>query len=158
MKSKTLAGGLILALCLVPALLFAQTSNDEEELTRQIIESSRKLIVSRNMQLTEQEKEAFWPLYEQFQEKLSAINERTIRLIEEYALEYYTLSDDKAKSMLREALSIEEDRLKLRKKFLKKFESKLPAKTVARYYQIERKLYAIVQYELAIQIPLIKPD
>jgi hypothetical protein len=32
----------------------------------------------------------------------------------------------------------------------------MPAKKVARYYQIENKLEAIIKYELAKEVPLVK--
>ena len=40
--------------------------------------------------------------------------------------------------------------------YVEKFESKLPSKTVARYFQLENKFEAIVEFELARRIPLVQ--
>ena len=145
----------ILCLCLVTAPLLAQ-SKDEEKITRDIITAKKKLIVVKNMNLTESEKKAFWPVYEQYQARLTKNNDRTVKLIEAYAKAYDNLTDQKAKSLLKEYLAIEEERLKLQKSFVTKFERVIPAKKVVRYYQVENKLDAIIDYELVDLIPLAK--
>ena len=43
----------------------------------------------------------------------------------------------------------------LKKRYVEKFEAKLPSKTVARYFQLENKFEAIVAADLARQIPLV---
>jgi len=54
-----------------------------------------------------------------------------------------------------EYISIESDRVALMKAYLPKFNAVLPPTKVARYYQIESKLRAAVNYELADAIPLM---
>ncbi len=66
------------------------------------------------------------------------------------------MSDKKAQDMLTEVVAIAEARLKLWKSYLSQFRKILSAKKTARYYQIENKLLATVNYELANQIPLVK--
>jgi hypothetical protein len=53
-------------------------------------------------------------------------------------------------------LAIEGERVTLMKSFLPKFRKVLPEKKVARYYQLENKIDAVVNYGLARQIPLVK--
>jgi hypothetical protein len=77
-------------------------------------------------------------------------------LIKDFAASYDSMSDEKASDLLKQQMAIDEDRLKLKKSYLGKFEKVLPQKKVARYYQIERKLDASVQYEAAKAIPLVK--
>jgi hypothetical protein len=150
---KTAFAAAILALCAAPMLLVAQTKT-EQELTRAAIEANRKVLVSANMDLTEEEEAGFWPLYDDYQKDLDVLNKRTADLIVDYADNYYSLTDEKAKELLDEFLDIAEDRVKLQKTYVKKFRKKLPQRTVARYFQIENKFEAIVRFELARAIPL----
>lgn len=53
-------------------------------------------------------------------------------------------------------MTIESPGLKLRKTYLPKFRKILPAKKVARYYQIENKIQAALYSELAVKIPLVQ--
>ena len=153
MRTATLA--MILALCLAPVLVLAQSEVDRE-LTRAALEANRKVLVNTNMELAEQQQEVFWPLYDAYQKELGKINQRTAQVIKDYVAHYYSLTDEKAKQLLAESLDIEEDHVKLKKTYAEKFEKKLPAKTVARYFQLENKFEAIIEIELARQIPLVR--
>ena len=66
------------------------------------------------------------------------------------------MTDEKARDLLQQQLDLEQDRAKLRRSYVSKFEKVLPAKKVARYYQIENKLDVALQYEAAKQIPLVE--
>ncbi len=153
MRTATLA--MILALCLAPVLVLAQSDVDRE-LTRAALEANRKVLVNTNMELAEQQQEVFWPLYDAYQKELGKINQRTAQVIKDYVANYYSLTDEKAKQLLAEYLDIEEDHVKLKKTYVAKFQKKLPAKTVARYFQLENKFEAIIEIELARQIPLVR--
>jgi hypothetical protein len=66
------------------------------------------------------------------------------------------LSDDTAKSLLDNDLAIDSDYQKLRQSYLSKFRGILPDKKVARFYQLESKIHAIVEFEIARRIPLVQ--
>jgi hypothetical protein len=152
---KTFAGTLtaLLLLCAAPA--FAQTA-EEIELARAVAATERKLLVAKNMQFNEKESEDFWPLYNEYQEKVWKVNDRIAKLVTGYAKDFEALSNEDAKQMLDQFQDIEEERLKLRKSYVKKFYKVLPAKKVARFYQIENKLDAIINIQLARAIPLVE--
>jgi hypothetical protein len=129
---------------------------DNMDIVREKIRADKKLMVSEEMELTEKEANAFWPVYERYQKDLQRINDRTLALIKEYSENYKTMTDAMAKKLLGDMLKIETDRLNLKRSYLLNFEKALPAKKVARYYQIENKIEAVVKYELAKAIPLVK--
>jgi hypothetical protein len=129
---------------------------DNMDIVREKIRADKKLLVSEEMELTEKEANAFWPVYESYQKDLQKVNDRTLALIKEYAEHYKTMTDAVAKKLLDDMLKIEADRQNLRKSYLPNFQKVLPAKKVARYYQIENKIEAVVKYELAKAIPLVK--
>ena len=129
---------------------------DNMEIAKESIRADKKLFVAENMQLTEPEAKAFWPVYDAFQADIGKLTERSVKLIESFVKNYKTMSDDMAKKMLDDYLSIESDDLKLRKSYLPKFRAVLPDKKVARYYQLENKIDAIISFELARRIPLFR--
>lgn len=144
-----------------PAVL-AQESQDQAasnmEIVREKVRADKKLLVAANMELTESEAAAFWPVYEAYQKEIADLNQRTLKVIESYADVYNqgAVSDDAAKKLLDEALAIDSAEVDLRKSYVSKFSKVLPAAKVARYYQIERKIRAAINYELASGIPLVK--
>jgi hypothetical protein len=81
------------------------------------VKADKKLVVAANMELSEAEAKAFWPIYEVYQKELQAINERTGKTILAYADAYNkkAMTDDLAKQLTKEALAIDQDELTLRK-------------------------------------------
>jgi hypothetical protein len=150
---KRLTGILIVLVGLLPAILLAQS---QEELTNDVIKAQKKRIVGANMQLTEEEQKVFWPLYGDYQAELSKIEDQQIALITIYAENYQNMTDEKAQELLDQFLAIDNEALEARRAHVKKFLKVLPAKRVVRYFQVENKLDAIVNYDLARGIPLVK--
>ncbi len=140
-----------------PTLALAQgTSTANMEILREKIKADKKLLVATNMDLTESEAKGFWPVYEEYQKDLVAINQRIGKLIEKYAADYRanTLTDEKAKVLIDELVAIEQAEAGLKTTYVPKLSKVLPQKKVARYLQIENKIRAVVKYELAGAVPL----
>ncbi|CAB1085195.1 hypothetical protein D1AOALGA4SA_12685 [Olavius algarvensis Delta 1 endosymbiont] len=129
---------------------------DNMEIVKEKIRTDKKLFIATNMRLTETDAKEFWPVYETYQTELGKLVEREIKLIENFAANFETMSDDLAKNLLDNSLSIDSDYQKLRQTYLAKFRGVLPDKKVARYYQLESKINAVFEYELARKIPLVQ--
>jgi len=95
-------------------------------------------------------------VYDSYQKDMETMNQKIGDLILDYAKNYETLTDPKADELLKKNLSLENKILQLKKSYLPKFSAVLPAKKVARYYQLENKIQAVMRYDLAEKIPLVK--
>lgn len=128
------------------------------EILQQKLKADKKLIVADNMELTQTEAAKFWPIYDAYENDLDKINQRLGKMIAAYADDYRnnSLSDDKAKILIKEALAIEDAELKLKRTYAEKLTPVLPQKKVARFLQIQNKIRAVVKYELAAQVPLVQ--
>jgi DNA-directed RNA polymerase subunit F len=160
MKSKN--GGMFIMVLLtaimiviVPALAQDKPADNMQVLIEKI-KADKKLLVAENMELTEAEAKAFWPVYNQYQDELFLLRKRTVKLILDYADAYDKMTNDTAKKLLDELMTIETLGPKLRQAYLPKFSKVLPETKVVRYYQIENKIQAALMYELAQNIPLVK--
>ncbi|MFQ6023345.1 MAG: hypothetical protein ACE5NW_11535 [Acidiferrobacterales bacterium] len=153
---RTLSVAVCLFAMMMSASVFAQTVADEIELTRAIIQTEKKAIVALNMDLSESESQAFWPVYDDYQAALKKANDRRVKMIIDYAEHYGNLSDEKAQELLDEFLSIEREKLKLKRSYTRKFRKVLSRKQVARYFQLEHKMNAVIEFELAREIPLVR--
>ena len=152
---------LAVALCIM-APAFAQSASADDpaynmQILRDKIKADKKLVVAANMQLTEAEAKAFWPVYEAYQKGLDVINRRTVEMIKTYADNWNakTMDNEKARKMISTFISIQMDELLMMQSYSQELNSLLPSTKVARYLQIENKIRAIIKYELASQIPLI---
>lgn len=130
---------------------FAQEKPDKE-----IVNPDKKLLIGKNMQLTESEAKVFWPIYEDYQKELNTLLNRTVNLIRGYIDSYQNMSDPEAKRLLDDFILNETKRLALMQSYLPKFRKVLSEKKVTRYYQQENKIYAAMICEIAEQIPVLR--
>jgi hypothetical protein len=162
-RSMMITVGLFLlaATAFGPSLAIAgeKTAADTNmEILAEKLKADKKLVVAANLELTDAESEAFWPIYEEFQNSLQGLHERYVKVIMAYADAYNadTLTDEGALKLLKESMSIQADEMKMRKDMVTKIAKVLPGKKVTRYIQIENKIAAVVDYELAAEIPLVE--
>ena len=157
---KKLIWTIVCAAALLAAPAYAQsTSADMDmQILRDKLKADKKVVVASNMQLTDAEATAFWPIYDAYQNDLKAINERLGTAIYAYADAYKAgpMSDQNAKKFLDEAIAIDDAEAKLRKDYAAKLTAAIPAAKAARYLQIESKIRAVVRYEIAANIPLVQ--
>ncbi|MCG6875547.1 MAG: hypothetical protein LJE97_10700 [Betaproteobacteria bacterium] len=149
----------IAALLLATALAApAMAQNTNAEILLEKVKADKKLLIAKNMNLSEAEAKAFWPIYEAYQKDLDQINVRLGRAITAYAEAYKKgpLPNDVAMQLLDEALSIEEAETQLKRSYVPKLNAALPGAKTARYLQIENKIRALVRMELADNIPLVE--
>ena len=119
------------------------------------IQTDRQALVAANLGLTDEEGEAFWPLYREYRAEMATVGDRLQKLIQDYAEVWETPTQAQAGAMVDEMIAIQQKEVKVRKSYLKKMRKVLPETKVARFLQIENKIDAIVKIGLADAIPLI---
>jgi hypothetical protein len=142
-----------LVLCISGLPVLAQTA-DDMKIVLEKVKADKKLLVAANMGLTDAEGKAFWPVYDSYQKDLMAIRARTGKLIDDYANNYKSMTPEAAKKLTDGFVSIKTDHAKLIASYVPKLRKALPEIKVARYLQIENKLNAVLDYELAGVVPL----
>ena len=159
------AGGAAMALAQAPGGASSPGSKVEDldidltsdiELTRAAIQVRRQAIVTAVMDLEAREADTFWPLYREYRLAMALVNDRYVKLLVGYLGSYEKLTDEAASRMLDEALSIDRARTDVKKKFVARFGKQLPAKKVARFFQVDNKLDAVINAELAQLVPLAR--
>jgi hypothetical protein len=146
----TITGSLLVLLVSSAA---AQQEGDVQA-ERAQIQAERTKLVADNLPLTEAEGKAFWPLYNRYRDEMRQVNDRTVALIDAYAKHYDALTDREADTYLKEMHDVQSAQVNLKRSYVGKFRKILPPKKVARYFQIENKMDAIVAYELSQVVPL----
>ena len=122
------------------------------------ISANKKLQIAKYMVFTEQEDKFFWSVYADYEKEMDNVYRQKFQLLKEFQQgnEGRTITDDRANQMLDRFLGLENQMLSIKQSYLPKFRSILPGKKVARFYQIDNKLDAIVDHELAIKVVLIQ--
>jgi Spy/CpxP family protein refolding chaperone len=142
------------ALVSLAAAAAAQTVKDTLEVNRQAIESQRRVLVAGALPLTDAEAAAFWPLFDAYEKERRPLDERANKLVADFLAASASLTDAQAKAMVDEALKVDEEQLRVRRTYLGRMAKAIPPRKLARFYQIDNKLDAVVRSDVARQIPL----
>ena len=154
---------LLLAAILVawPALASEQSVLEDDLVAeaRALLQAGRDEIIADELGLTEAESKSFWPLYEVYRADVLAVRDRYAQIIARYLKAYNEdeITDEFAENLLSDWLAYKEDLQKLQRRYVRKFRRVLPVRKVVRFYQLENKMDAEIDAELAVVVPLMEP-
>lgn len=135
----------------------AQWSPDQDiQLLKSNVRAQKKQIVAANMDLSGDEAEKFWPVYNRYAGDLAKIYDTKIALFQEYLENYDSMSGEQAESYLRRRAAVEEEIMQVRLKYLAEFRKVLTGRETALFYQIDWRLDLMINLQLA-QAPMINP-
>ena len=158
MKIASLA--VALAVAAFPVLSQAQAApavegakTDEQIILKQVM-TDKRAVYAQNLELTEAESRAFWPVYDEYEGKAKKLNDEFLALVDDYAAKYGSLTNADAEAMLKTKMQIEHDREALKQDYTKKIAKVLPPVKALRYAQIETRLDNMLRREVYGLIPL----
>ena len=158
---------ILLLLLALPACVAVTAAPQDEGASQEQVEAARALvregarqIVREELVLTAEEKEKFWPLYDKYRAEILVVEDAYVDLLRGFLQHYYgySLTESDAKEYTDMYFDIQSDRLKIRKKYLRRFRKILSHITIMRLYQIENKIRAEVDAALAVTVPLADPS
>jgi hypothetical protein len=163
MLGKTILG--VAAATLFALSLAAQTPPDPAkvraeidkaiEAMRQDARAGKADILGKTMALDATQAAAFWPVYKQYEAELKTVKDDRLAIIQDLAEHFDSLDDAKAKVLIGRQMAYEEKKLALAKKYKDEMLKVLPAKTVARWLQVENRLGKLADLAIASDIPLV---
>jgi hypothetical protein len=127
----------------------------EIALTRSAVQKDRQAIVAKFMDLNESQSRAFWPVYRDYRSAVAGVDDRMVTILETLIERHGLIGDREADDLMDQYLRFEQEKLELQYTYLKQFRKILPFKQVARLFQLENKMDAVVRYELATKVPLV---
>jgi len=128
----------------------------QKQLDLAVARAERKATVGANMNLTADEAARFWPVYDAYEAKMDRIEDRHVKELKEFAAKYSNLTDADATKKLDEVIAIAEARLDVQKEFVPKFRAVVSPVKVTRFYQIDNKIQALIQCDIAQLVPLAR--
>jgi hypothetical protein len=124
------------------------------EMLRGFMSVERETMIAEELRLSEEERDGFWPLYDEYRAEVEEIQDRYADLIADYAASYGALDDDLAERMIEEYFEVKRDTLDVRQGYIDRFTDELSIQKLARFYQIENRIDNVADLALMRQIPL----
>jgi hypothetical protein len=126
------------------------------ELLRSDLRTQKVAIVTEAMELTDAQSQVFWPIFRKYDAELTTLNDQRIALIKDYAQSFDKMTDAKADELTKQVFSLLGKRLKLQESYYQQFSKALNSVLAARFMQVERQINALVDLQIASELPLIK--
>src|SRR5208282_933890 len=117
------------------------------------MQADRTTLITAGMNFNDKDGAAFWPIYQQYEYERSRLDDRRAAVIKQYTQKYPTLTDAEAKAMAEQMLECESRLAELKKKYYKKFNKVLPALTVAKFFQLERRIDLLMDMQVESVLP-----
>ena len=138
----------------VPSIAQTTNAKDDVQLLISQIQTDKRAIVLRTLDLNDTQVAAFTPIYDAYQRDMKDIMERGAANLDKFAANFGSMTDDAAKEILKEALKLRDDRNATMRKYAKKLERELPAVKVLQWVQVENKLNTLLDMQAAAVIPI----
>ena len=146
----------IIVLLLANTVCYGKGVDAYIQLLRSDARTQKAAVITEAMQFTDEESNAFWPVYREYELELSKIIDDRIELIKDYIQNYDILTDEKAKVLARQVFTLEKRRTKLKKKYFKRFSRALSATIAAKFIQVENQINLLIDLQIASELPLIE--
>lgn len=146
----------LIAFTLFLASTTASAQNNAIELLRQDLKTGKVALLTASLPLTEQEAEAFWPIYREYDAELSKLGDRRVAVLRRYAQTYNNVTELAAGEMMKESFSILRDRTELLEKYYDKVAKELNGIIAARFAQVENQMLTLIDAKLIDEVPLVK--
>ena len=115
-------------------------TDSDIQLLRSDVQADKNKIIADTMAFTDAESAAFWPVYRAYAKDQQAIGDERLKLIKDYAQNFDSMDDAKAKDMSHRSMNVDAKFLNLRQDYWPKFEKALGAKRAAKFYQVDSRL------------------
>ena len=126
---------------------------DEQILYKQVM-TDKRAVFAQNLQLTDSESRAFWPVYDEYEGKIKKVNDQFLALVDDYAAKFGSFSDADATAMLKKKMQLEEEREALKQTYTRKVAKVLPPIKALRYAQVETRVDNMIRNDVYSLIPI----
>lgn len=166
-KSLGVIAGLVLSCLSLSLFLSLSPSSFSQELSEEVVLAQIELaravgrdetrtVIDTAMQLSDDEAQVFWPVFDEYMQDIFHINDRLLALIQDYAELYNSgMPEGAASSMIVAYFDIESDRIDVKQRHLANFQRVLPDEKVFLFFQLDNRLQNLINLGLSSEIPLI---
>jgi len=125
------------------------------ELLRKDVRQQKAQIMGAVMVLSTDDAAKFWPIYSDYDQQLTKLNNKRVENIKEYARSYDQMTDTKADELIKNALAYQKERNELLATTYERVKQTLGAVTAARFVQVEHQLLLIIDLQIISSLPVV---
>jgi len=123
------------------------------EVIRADMRADKATIITAGMNFSDKDAAAFWPIYRQYDRERSILEDGRVAVIKEYTQKYPDLTDAEAKTMTERMFEYDSRLGALKKTYYKKLNKVLPALTVTKFFQLDRRVDLMIDLKVESSLP-----
>jgi len=132
-----------------------QTMDYEINALRADLKADKADIIGQAMQLSPDDAKKFWPVYKQYDQELSAINDTLVQVVKTYAEKFGSINNTDAQELTLKSFDVQARKVALKKKYLPLFSKATSPLTAAKFFQAEYRLELLFNLKLASDLPAL---
>lgn len=125
------------------------------ELLRKDVQQQKAEIMGAVMVLSANDATTFWPIYSDYDQQLTKLNNNRVENIKDYARSYDQMTDTKADELIQNAIAYQKERNELLAKTYERVKQALGAVTAARFVQVEHQLLLLIDLRICSSLPIV---
>ncbi|GJM63525.1 hypothetical protein [Persicobacter diffluens] len=139
------------------SIVQAQNMNDYIEMVRADVQAERKAIMMANTNLSPEESEVFWPIYDEYHAKRKQAYSGRLEHLMEYIKTEGNISDEEALELIGNLEAKKKQIAKLDKAYHKSLQKSLSGARALQIIQLESYLDMILQAQVMANLPVAQP-
>ena len=124
-------------------------------LLRRDLRAEKKKIIALNMPLTETEATKFWPVYDQYIADITKPYDQFYGAVKDFVGKQKAMSDAEASAFMKQWGQLLVEIAQTRQRYIPIFEKVIPAKKSAMFFQIDRRLYSLLELQVVTEMPIL---
>lgn len=145
------------AMLALPSVCRAQAPepsfDSKVEVIRADMRADKTTIITAAMNFNDKDGAAFWPIYREYDRERSMLEDGRVAVIKAYTEKYPNLTDADAKSMAERIFECDSRLIALKKIYYKKLNKVLPALTVTKFFQLDRRIDLMMDMKVESSLP-----
>jgi len=149
---------ILLAFIAVVFGTYAQSSKEEVDLVQAAFGMEKKAIVANFVQVDDAQKDAFWALYDEYEDARKENGKKRIQLLEQYASQYNSMTAEQADAWMKEVIKLSAATDKLIVTYYNKIKKATNAIVATQFYQVEGYILTSIRMEILESVPFLEAD
>lgn len=147
---------LLIAALFLASFAYTQSNTEEVDLLQAAFGMDKKEMVTYFVKPSDTQKEAFWRLYDEYETQRKELGKQRIKLLEQYAEQYQTLTSEQADEWTKSVMELQEKTNKLITTYYKKVKAVSDGIVATQFYQIENYILTGIRMTILEEIPFVQ--
>jgi hypothetical protein len=140
------------------SLAYTQSNKEEIDLIQAAFGMEKKAIVADFVTPSDDQKEAFWTLYDEYETERKELGRERIELLQQYADHYLTLTSEQADAWTKKVIELQNKTDKLISTYYEKVRDISDGIVATQFYQIENYILAMIRMQILQDVPFVEKN